>query len=230
MVIRTCLFMALLALSTVAFAEPDTATIRKQFAAKDATIAELKHEIAQRDATIAKLMTELSAALARRPQPQDTTTGPNSDGTSGMRASSIAHGSYRVYPLCDPALLLDDAGSATTNGNGIDIYEANGTVGQLWTFSTANVVPPGDYNIATIGPYCLEESGPASGARAELQSCNGDIGQSWSITEGSQAGTYEIHPASDSSECLDVAGGPMDGTMVDTAVCNGSSGQQWGGL
>jgi hypothetical protein len=146
--------------------------------------------------------------------------------------TALDHQTYSIYPLNAPGMLLDDAGAGTSNGNPVDIFVANGTGAQLWTFSTTNVLPAGDYNLATHGPYCLQESGSANGAPTQLWACSGAIAQSWSITQDdSPAGFYQIHPASNSDECLDVAGGgTTNGTAVDTATCNGANAQQWGGL
>jgi beta-glucanase (GH16 family) len=162
-------------------------------------------------------------------EPTSSTSSTTSTTSSSTSGGGPANGSYQLYPECATGSRLDDAGALTTNGNKINIYASNGTGAQSWALSTTGVVPSGDYNLGVEGPYCLQESGTGNGAATELWACNGANAQSWSINAVS--GWYQIHPASNGGECLDVAGaGTANGTVVDTYTCNSTNAQQWGGL
>jgi len=159
-----------------------------------------------------------------------STTSSTTSGTSG--GSGVGNGTYSLYPQCATGSRLDDSAASTANGNKIQIWQANGSGAQNWAFSTTGVNPSGDYNAAVLGPYCLQESGTQNNAPAQLWACNGSNAQSWSISkDASPSGYYQIHPASNGGECLDVTGASgNNGTVVDTYTCNSTNAQQWGGL
>jgi hypothetical protein len=165
-----------------------------------------------------------------------STTSSSTSSTSTTSTSSsggtVGNGTYQLYPQCATGSRLDDNAAATTNGNKIQIYQSNGTGAQAWAFSTTGVVPTGDYNAATLGPYCLDASGTTSGSVAELWACNGSSAQSWNVTaDSSPAGYYQLKPASNGALCLDVSGaGTANGTQVQVYTCNSTNAQQWGGL
>lgn len=151
---------------------------------------------------------------------------PSSGGGGG---GNLANGTYTLTPQCSTGSRLDDSGSGTTNGNKIDIYQSNGTGAQNWALSSSGVSPSGDYNLAALGPYCLDASGTTSGSAAELWACNGSTAQSWKVVaDSSPSGYYQLQPANSTGLCLDVSGaGTANGTAVQVYTCNNTNAQQW---
>jgi beta-glucanase (GH16 family) len=145
-----------------------------------------------------------------------------------LHAQPFANGTYTLTPQNATALRLDDEGARTTQGNGIDVYTANGTAAQNWAASSTNVVPAGYYNFGTLGAYCLTASGTASNSVVVLDSCVGSSAQAWeAVASGSY---YTFHPANNTANCLDVRGaGTASGTIVDVYTCNGTAAQNWSG-
>jgi hypothetical protein len=161
-----------------------------------------------------------------------SSTSSTSTTSTSSTGGKPANGTYQLYPQCATGSRLDDNAAATTNGNKIQIYASNGTGAQAWAVSSTGVVPAGDYNLATLGPYCLQASGSASGDATELWACDGAAAQSWNIVpDSSPAGYYQLQPDDGSGLCLDVAGaGTANGTVVQSYTCNSTNAQQWGGL
>ncbi|MGO8673372.1 MAG: malectin domain-containing carbohydrate-binding protein, partial [Capsulimonadaceae bacterium] len=151
------------------------------------------------------------------------------DAGSGSGGSGGISGTQTLTPECATGSRLDDSGAGTANGNKIDIWAANGTGAQSWTFSSTGVSPAGDYNLAVLGPYCLQASGTTSGSATELWACDGASSQSWTIVaDESPSGYYQLKPATNGALCLDVEGaGTANGTVVDTYTCNSTNAQQW---
>jgi hypothetical protein len=147
-------------------------------------------------------------------------------GGGGGGGATIGNGTYTLTPQCATALRLDDEGARTTQGNGIDVYSANGTAAQNWAASSNGVVPAGDYNFGTLGAYCLTASGTASGSAVVLDSCVGSSAQAWeAVKSGSN---YILHPANNTGLCLDVEGASSNsGTPVQVYTCNGTNAQSW---
>jgi len=138
-------------------------------------------------------------------------------------------GVHALTPQCATGSRLDDNNFGTANGNKIQIWSANGSTAQQWNLSTSGVSPTGNYNLAAIGPYCLNAGGTTSGSVANLWACNGSTAQSWNITPDSQpAGYYQLKPANNGTLCLDVSGGgTANGTQVLVYTCNSTTAQQW---
>jgi hypothetical protein len=147
--------------------------------------------------------------------------------SSGSGGGNLANGTtYTMTPQCAGALRLDDEGARTTQGNGIDVYTANGTGAQNWSAGTTGVVPSGYWNFATEGAYCLTASGTTSGSPVVLDSCVGSSAQAW---EAVRSGSYYVlHPASNTALCLDVEGASStSGTGVQVYTCNSTNAQSW---
>ncbi len=145
---------------------------------------------------------------------------------SGSTGAANLNGTHTLTPQNATALRLDDVAAGTTAGNPVDIYTANGTGAQNWSFSSSGVVPSGNYNLAVLGPNCLTASSTASGAAANIQPCNGSSAQSWNaVVAGS---LFALHPANSPNLCLDVrSSGNTNGTVVQSWTCNGTAAQQW---
>ncbi len=141
-------------------------------------------------------------------------------------AGKSLNGTHTLVPQNATDLRLDDEGARTSNGNPIDVYSANGTGAQNWSISSTNVSPAGYYNLATEGAYCLTASDTASGSAAILTPCNGSSAQAWNAV--SAGSTYELTPANNPSNCLDVRGDATgSGTIVQVYSCNSGPQQQW---
>jgi hypothetical protein len=146
---------------------------------------------------------------------------------SGGSGGTSLNGAHTLTPANAPGSRLDDYLSGTGNGNVVDIWTANGTGAQKWVLSHVGVVPAGYYNLAvSYGPFCLTATGSAPNSTVNLQGCNGSPGQAWQVTGGN--GNYQLHPATNTSLCLDVLyGGTGDGTPVLVYTCTGNNNQSW---
>jgi len=150
--------------------------------------------------------------------------GGSGGGSGGVTLTS--GGRYTFTPQNAPGLRLDDAGASTATGNAIQVYTANGTGAQNWTGSTSGVVPAGDWNFATEGPFCLTASGTASGSPVVLDPCVGSTAQAWQAVKSGSF--YNLHPANNTANCLDVRGaGTAAGTIVQVFTCNNTNAQNW---
>jgi len=124
---------------------------------------------------------------------------------------------------------VDVNAASTANGTKIQVWDANSSAAQNWNFSTAGVVPAGYYNLAALGPYCMDVAGgsAAAGTKVQLWACNGSAAQAWKlVSEGS--GNYHLVSAVSASMCLDVPSGNMtNGTQLQIWTCNGTSAQRF---
>ena len=136
----------------------------------------------------------------------------------------IGIGSFTLSPQNAPTLVFDDAGAGTGAGNPIDIYTSNSTGAQAWSLNNTGVVPPGFYNFAALGPYCVTASGSTSGSAVVLDACAGTAGQAWDpVLIGK---FYEFQPANSTNLCLTASGAAV-GSAVVVDTCTGASNQLW---
>jgi hypothetical protein len=137
------------------------------------------------------------------------------------------NGAHTLTPQNATGLRLDDWQSGTGSGNPIDVYTANNSGAQSWVFGNAGVVPAGFYNLAvSYGAYCMTASGSTSGSLVQLDPCNGSSAQAWEAVPAN--GAYVLHPANNTSLCLDVQGdGTGAGTLVQAWTCNGGKNETW---
>jgi beta-glucanase (GH16 family) len=137
-------------------------------------------------------------------------------------SSGISNGVHTLTPQCATGARLDDSAAGTTNGNLVQIWQANGSQAQNWAF---NNIGGSNYNMAVnLGPYCLDDMGGAQGTQVAVWSCNGGTNQKW--TANSVSGGYQL--VSGSGLCLDVNGASSaNGSKVQSWTCNGSSAQTW---
>ncbi|MEV8379158.1 family 16 glycosylhydrolase [Kribbella sp. NPDC056861] len=111
---------------------------------------------------------------------------------------------------------LDVAGSGTTNGTKVQIWDCNGTGAQKW-------IRAGDGTIRALGK-CLDiaNSSTANGATVRLWDCNGSPGQQWAYSGAQDI----VNPAAD--KCLDVANNSStSGARVQLWRCVGTPNQKW---
>ena len=151
-------------------------------------------------------------------------------GSGGGGSVPNLNGMHTLTPQNSTGTRLDDYSSGTASGNQIDIWAANGTGAQAWNFSSSGVSPAGSYNLAvSYGPDCVTATGTANGSVVNLQPCNGSPGQAWNIINAT--GGFELHPASNPSQCLDVRNRATgSGTLVQVWQCSGTlnqSNQVW---
>ncbi len=150
------------------------------------------------------------------------------EGVSGpVRGAStvpLSIGSFTLSPRNAPDLVLDDSGGGTGPGNPLDIYTSNSTGGQAWSANNTGVAPPGFYNFAALGPFCITASGSTGGSAVVLDACAGSPGQAWDpILIGD---SYEFQPANSNNLCL-TASGSDSGSAVVVDTCTGARNQLW---
>jgi hypothetical protein len=150
-------------------------------------------------------------------------------GPTPTSAPGAISGAHTISFKNNTAKDVDVNGASTANGTKIQVWDANGTAAQSWTFSTSGVVPAGYYNLAALGPFCMDVSGgsAAAGTKVQLWGCNGTAAQAWKlVSEGS--GYYHFISAVSSAMCLDVPSGNMtNGTQLQIWNCNGTSAQSF---
>jgi beta-glucanase (GH16 family) len=140
------------------------------------------------------------------------------------------NGTHTLTPQHATGKRMDLSGAQTFNGNKVQIWTANGTGAQRWSFSNVGVVPGGNYNIASsLGPACLDvaAAGTANGTKVQIYQCNGTNAQSWNaVSVGGNV--YELRPANAPDKCLDVTGvSTTDGTQLQIWQCGGGANQRW---
>jgi beta-glucanase (GH16 family) len=146
-------------------------------------------------------------------------------GQAGQAGTApIGIGSFTLSPQNAPTLVMDDADAGTGAGNPIDIYTSNSTGAQAWSANNTGVTPPGFYNFAALGPYCVTASGGTAGSAVVLDPCAGTPGQAWDpVLIGK---FYEFQPANGTNLCLTASGKEVGNTVV-VNTCTGSSSQLW---
>ena len=155
---------------------------------------------------------------------QEAHVGSNFNWDRGAGTVPISIGGFTLSPRNAPALVLDDSGAGTGPGNPLDIYTSNSTGAQAWSANNTGVTPPGFYNFAALGPYCITASGPNSGSAVVLDPCAGTAGQAWDPVLIGDA--YEFQPNNSTNMCLTAsAADPGSAVVVDT--CTGAPNQLW---
>lgn len=158
-----------------------------------------------------------------------TTSGSNTQvgvayaAAGGSSGGTIANGVHTMTPACATGSRLDDNAGGTTNGNKVQIWTANGSQAQNWSFANVGGT---SYNMAVnLGPYCLDGGAATQGTQLQIWSCNGSADQKWNGT--SVSGGYKFASAQ-SGLCIDVNGAASaNGTKVQSWACNGSTAQTW---
>jgi len=144
-------------------------------------------------------------------------------GADEVVTATIANGAHTLTPLSGTGTRLDDAGSGTTNGNKVEIWAANGTSAQSWTFTNIGGTT---FKVTVVNTStCLDDMGGGQGVAAGVWSCNGGTNQSWTaLATGSN---YQLRNGA--GMCLDVSGaGTANGTSTISWPCNsGDAAQVW---
>jgi beta-glucanase (GH16 family) len=148
----------------------------------------------------------------------------NVDQAVAAGTAPISIGSFTLSPRNAPTLVFDDSGAGTSAGNPIDISTSNSTGAQAWSVNNTGVTPPGFYNFAALGAFCVTASGSSSGSAVVLDPCAGTPGQAWDpVLIGN---SYEFQPANSTNLCL-AAGGADVGSTVVVETCTGAPSQLW---
>ena len=114
----------------------------------------------------------------------------------------------------DHGKCLDNFGSATANGNKVDIWTCNGTVAQQWTFINGAL---------SVQGKCLDDSSQGgAGAKLVIWTCNGHAAQTWTHRSNSE---YVLKL---NGLCLtDPSGSATNGTQVVIRKCANFADQHW---
>lgn len=142
---------------------------------------------------------------------------------------SISSGFY-VLKNQKSGKVLDVASASTANGANVQVYSANGTNAQRFSFKTVSTVAKGTYHLrsAANSSYVVDvKSGSKSNsANVQLYKANNTGAQKWDMTENSD-GSYTIVNSA-SGKALDVkSAGTANGTNVQQYTKNGSNAQKW---
>jgi len=141
----------------------------------------------------------------------------------------VANGLYTLTPQCATGSRLDAAGSGTTNGTGVQIWQNSSNKNQAWSFSNLGgsfykIQPSYSSGLA------LDVSGgsTANGTHVDLWADNGSKAQQWSVDPNGD-GTYTLVPACAPNAALDVTGvGSANGTPIQIwQASSGDTAQMW---
>jgi len=152
---------------------------------------------------------------------------PKSNEAHASPAVGLANGTYTLSPACAASLVLDAAGSQTSNGTNVDIWTSNGGMNQKWTFTHMG---DGWYKIqpsySTTLDLEVEGQGTSNGSNVDLYTENGGPNQRWSVTR--VPGGYRLTPENAPGQSLNVNGnGSTNGTNVQIWSYVGESGSIW---
>ncbi|MGI6020038.1 MAG: RICIN domain-containing protein [Lachnospiraceae bacterium] len=138
----------------------------------------------------------------------------------------LADGEYNFLSSLDSGMAVDVYGGYSANMTNVDIYNANGTDAQKWTFKKNN---DGTYMIINPGSgKALDVYGgsAADGANVQIYTANNTSAQKWIPVRNSDY-TYSFKNAS-SGKYLDIAGGSavkLANIQINTG--NGSGSQKF---
>jgi len=160
---------------------------------------------------------------------------PNGSGSTGgtpppppppPAGGAVANGPHVIKASYDLALAVDDFHALTTSGNPVTVFTVNGTGAQSWNFSNVAVVPAGNFNMAVLGPNCLNAAGTADHSGVNITACNGSSSQSWKAT--ASGAFFTLSPANAPGECLDAPNfTTTPGTNLQIFRCDGATAQLW---
>ena len=139
----------------------------------------------------------------------------------------IEDGIYSIAPVKDENQSLDIAGGSKKSGGNVQIYRANETVAQLFTFTKTG---EDTYKITNVGSgLALDVSGSRAEKGANIQQWrpNGSVAQTWRLKKVEE-GVYELHSAVGAGYVMDCTGGKtVNGTNIQLWRRNGSLSQQF---
>lgn len=139
----------------------------------------------------------------------------------------IPDGTYTLVPQCAPALRLDVSGGSTASKANIQIYQANNSNAQKFSFT---YVEDGYYEIgAKVSGKVLDvyNGNTTSGTNVWQYDRNSSDAQRWALEDAGD-GYYYIVPKVNTGLCLDVYNsGTKNGSNVQIWSKNQTAAQKW---
>lgn len=161
---------------------------------------------------------DLSQDVTFRPTAPGLSTGQylfGSDDGQGPKAEAVQGVGAVVGNYVSSAAnrCIDVRAGAAVNGTVIQLFDCNGTAGQVWTYGAAGAV-------RALG-RCLDavNNGATVGTRVQLYACNGTNAQRWTVTKTTIKNTT-------SGLCVAPAAlATTNGAPLQLSTCNGSASQ-----
>lgn len=133
---------------------------------------------------------------------------------------------FAIKSVLDPQLVMDIYGGSSDNRARLQIYNANNSQAQLFTFKQ---VGNGLYEIVNVNsdkPFEAQGGSVSNGGAVSQYSSNGTCAQHWSIVDCGN-GEYSFIN-SKSGKAIDVPGGNgVSGSALQIYTYNGSDAQKW---
>lgn len=133
---------------------------------------------------------------------------------------------FAIKSVLDPQLVMDIYGGSSDNRARLQIYNANNSQAQMFTFKQ---VGNGLYEIVNVNsdkPFEAQGGSASNGGAVSQYSSNGTCAQHWSIVDCGN-GEYSFIN-SKSGKAIDVPGGNgVSGSALQIYTYNGSDAQKW---
>lgn len=133
---------------------------------------------------------------------------------------------FAIKSVLDPQLVMDIYGGSSDNRARLQIYNANNSQAQMFTFKQ---VGNGLYEIVNVNsdkPFEAQGGSVSNGGAVSQYSSNGTCAQHWSIVDCGN-GEYSFIN-SKSGKAIDVPGGNgVSGSALQIYTYNGSDAQKW---
>lgn len=133
---------------------------------------------------------------------------------------------FAIKSVLDPQLVMDIYGDSSDNRARLQIYNANNSQAQMFTFKQ---VGNGLYEIVNVNsdkPFEAQGGSVSNGGAVSQYSSNGTCAQHWSIVDCGN-GEYSFIN-SKSGKAIDVPGGNgVSGSALQIYTYNGSDAQKW---
>lgn len=126
-------------------------------------------------------------------------------------------------PSLNSSFCLDLFGRQTDNGSLIDVWQCDGTQGQLWIFE------PGSYRIRSSisSKKCIDATDMNIGTQLKIWDCNDLPQQKFGWDADSGAIYLGSGAKTSSSKCIESTAHTHNGTAVLIANCSNSTNQSW---
>lgn len=139
----------------------------------------------------------------------DDGQGPKAEAVQGVGAVA------GNYVSASASRCIDVRGGTAVDGTAVQLYDCNGTNGQIWTYGANG-------SVRSLG-RCLDavNNGATVGTPVQIYTCNGTAAQRWSVTKTTIKNTTSglcVAPA---------AAGTGNSVRLQLAACNGSASQTW---
>lgn len=143
--------------------------------------------------------------------------------------TATGNGNFNLFSSCSGLALDVTGGAVSTPGTPVQVWIANNTGSQQWSFSpTQQPIPVGTYSIQSLGNLALDITGGNlnPGTKTQLWNPNSTVSQQWQPVQQVD-GTYTLlNPAS--GAYLDLTGGSSSqGTRTQIWSGNQTCAQRW---